>query len=621
MDVEICDLEIKEMTKYRLKQFGKWLTRQIAWLLVMTIVANILNVFVAPRKAQAVDANDHMFLFWTNCAAPPTGWTVVSDEAGEAFYDATNGGLFPRGNSSYSRMAGGALTHTHTATVTAAASTATATRKATGTGTNDANTHTHTGSASVDSISSLPAYKNICVIRYDNGIPNGDAAIPNGAVAIFDAAPPSGWSDYSATFGTYYIRGNSTSGGTGGSNTHQGTGHTISNITLSATGTGTILQYSGSGAFASPNTHTHTVNNQTSDTPDTQPPYITIILGQKTTADGPIPNGMIAMFDDTDSSVGFSVAGWTRLSDVGGPFYQRFLKVTGAYGTTGGSTEHTHAVINTTSNAGGGTVATGTTVQSNIGSHTHPVTITLANGTNTNIPPYTDVVIAKKETVITALTTDSGSYPTLGQTITVNSTVNNYHASTNLSNTYIDYVIFIDANSNGRPDAGETYITNNCAGSGAWASGNYTHQTTGVNVDFGGSTNDQWSCTNTNFPSNTTYTLWARWWDGTSYSYNIYYDKGSVTFTSVPTLTEILFLALVGCAVFLGVRTGVIKIRKNGSIGPKDIKNPPNKNIPPIEILGEKNHQTRYINSKFEARNPKRVVSIDGISRRAKSVV
>ena len=541
----------------------KRITRAIAWLLVMTLVANIINSFVAPKPAQAVDANDYMYLFWDgNCAAPPSGWSVVSDADGEAFYDATNGGLFVRGNTSFARNAGGSLTHTHDATVTTTGVTGTSYRKNPSGTEMASNTHTHTGnSASVNSISSLPAYKTLCVIRYDNGIPNGDAAIPDGAIAIFDAAPPAGWSDYSATFGANFIRGNSSAGNTGGSNTHQGTQHTVSNITIGAVNTSGAYRYGTTGSAAATTTHTHTgTSNTTSNTPDTQPPYIEVYLGKKS-SNGPIPNGMIAMFDDTDSSVGFSVAGWTRLSDSGGDFYQRLPKVTGAYGSPSGAASHTHATVNHTSAAGSGALANSATpAQTAISeTHTHSLGITL-NGTNTNIPPYTDVVIAKKQTVTTALTTDQAAYPNIGDTITVDATFNNYHASTNLANTKIDYVFFIDANANGRPDAGETYITNNCAGSGAWASGNYTHQTTGVNVVFGGNTNDQWQCANNNFPDNTTYTLWSRWWDGTSYAYNIYYDKGSVTFTSIPTLTEILFMALVGCMVFLGYKQGIIKL-------------------------------------------------------------
>ena len=55
---------------------------------------------------------------------------------------------------------------------------------------------------------------------------------------------------------------------------------------------------------------------------------------------------------------------------------------------------------------------------------------------------------------------------------------------------------------------------------------------------------------------------------------------------SVPTLGEILFLVLIGCAVFIGVKTGVIKLKptKNEPIDKK-----PPKDIPPV--LPKNNHQ------------------------------
>jgi len=66
------------------------------------------------------------------------------------------------------------------------------------------------------SVSTSPAFKNLCVIQY-SGIPSGGSAIPSGAIAIFDdTVAAANWSDYSATFGTNYLRGNSTAGGTGG---------------------------------------------------------------------------------------------------------------------------------------------------------------------------------------------------------------------------------------------------------------------------------------------------------------------------------------------------------------------------------------------------------------------
>src|SRR3990167_10846203 len=188
------------MGRNRLKQFMKWLSRQIALLLLMTLVANLIGAFVAPKKVQAVDASDYMYLFWTNCASPPTDWTVVSDGAGEAFYDATDGGLFVRGNTSYSRYAGGAPTHTHSGTGSSTAATATDRKTAAGS-THNSDTHTHPVTVdSVSNISNLPTYRNLCVIK-NTGIPNGNSAIPSGAIAIFDAAVPgANWSDVSGYF-------------------------------------------------------------------------------------------------------------------------------------------------------------------------------------------------------------------------------------------------------------------------------------------------------------------------------------------------------------------------------------------------------------------------------------
>jgi len=350
----------------------------------------------------------NMFLFWagsggscTGAGAPPTGWTLVDTGP----FTTT----FPRGDTSYTPNEGGLATHTHTASGSSSASTGTVTRKGNGS-TMNANTHTHTVSVtSVTSSNSLPLYKDLCVIKLSaGGIPSGDSAIPQNAIAIFDAAPPSGWSDYSATFGTYYIRGNTTPGDTGGSNTHANPGHTVTG-TLDAT-SGTILQYNGTGSYASPNTHTHSFSLTSTDTPSIEPLSQLIYLGQKTGSAGPIPANMIAMFDGDPGTE------WSIKSNSGGDFYQKYLKVTGSYGNNpSGATTHTHAQISGDSDPGGGGVNTGRTAKTNIPSHAHPMTIDLAVGIDTNLPPYTDVVIGKYVgNSVPAFTSDAtcgGSYP------------------------------------------------------------------------------------------------------------------------------------------------------------------------------------------------------------------
>ena len=498
-------------------------------------------------------ANPNMMLFWDGGAAP-SGWTIISDDAGEPFY----GGIFPRGNSSYTANNGsmGSTTHTHSATVSAGTPQGGSSKKVAAGSTQNNSSHTHTGSASVDSPAnaSVPTYKDLKVIRY-SGIPTGATAIPDGAIAIFDTTVPSGWSDISSTFGTNFIRGAATAGGTGGSNSHGGAAHTVSSITINQNSTDVNVNSGTNNAnMASVVAHNtgHTVTNQTSNTPDTQPPYQTIVLGQKS-GDGILPQGMIAMFDGATLTDWY---GWEPLSNSGGPFYQNFLKVTGAYGSPAGATAHTHTSMTPNTASAGGTVAAGNGTGS-ISSHYHVATITLDDGTNTNIPPYTDVVFAKSDYDYTTLTANNA--PTLGDTVTVDTTVTNNSATT-VTSTHVKYVIFIDGNADGIPAGGDTYITANCAGSGSWSTmANYTWEATGKTATSGGGTaTDQQSCTNTNFPSNTTYTVYAQWHASDD---SITYATKYVTFSSIPTLGQLLFLVLIGSVVFIGYRQGAIKLK------------------------------------------------------------
>jgi len=595
----------------------KRITRAIAWLLILSIIAGFLNAFVAPKVARAADPN--MILLWDGGAAP-AGWTIVSDGAGEDFYN----GIFPRGSDSHA-TGGGAATHTHTATAAANSGTPSGnSAAATGTtGTVSGQTHTHatSGTASLTSISNLPAYRDLMVIQYNTGIPT---TIPSGAIAIFDSTvanqmPNADWGSYSGTQGTNYVRGNATAAGTGGDNTHGGAGHIVSGITLTSPSS---QQRTLSGTAANNNcldTHTHTAcnTNNTTDTPNTEPPYINVLLG-KTNKDTATPGGMIAMFDGSS----FDSYGWENLSTASGPFYHKFLKSATTYSAGSGAETHSHAVVNCTSTtftaASKGT-ALGT---GGIDDHSHTTAITINAPTGTTLPPYTDVIIAKKSYDLT-VTTDQPDYPTQPLTISVTGTAYNY-SNTALANTKIDYVIFRDTvTGDHQPTANEKYMyktVSECDTSGLWGTDGpgYTFQTTGFAVGANSTVVDETegpgvshSCVNSAFPDNDYYDLWGKWYanGGTPIYMTAYY-----TFHSVPTLTEILFLALVGCAVFLGVRTGVIKIRKNGRIEPEDIKDPPIKQLP-IENSRRNNHQGGRpfdYRSGFRA-SPSR--SIDGISR------
>lgn len=128
------------------------------------------------------------------------------------------------------------------------------------------------------------------------------------------------------------------------------------------------------------------------------------------------------------------------------------------------------------------------------------------------------------------LKTDKYSYPGRADTINIELTAKN-NFSIPVTGSYIDYVIFIDNDSDGVPDPGETYITENCLGYDVWSTNKYTHRSSHVNVYA--ITNDSWSCVSGHFPTNSSenrFTIWSKWWDGISETY----DTGGLSFFSAP---------------------------------------------------------------------------------------
>ncbi|MFC1920494.1 fibronectin type III domain-containing protein [Chloroflexota bacterium] len=316
----------------------------------------------------------NMILFWDGGAAP-AGWTLVSDDVGEDFYQ-----RFPRGEATYGSTAG-SDTHTHTATF--AATSAGSGTISIQSGSNAAATaaHTHTlASGTISNDSSLPVYRNLQVIEYNSGVP---ATIPAGAIAIFDAAPPAGWTQYSAQ-DNQFVRGAPTAAGTGGSANHT---HTVSITTNVPTGTANLK--TGSTIAYATSTHTHSQTAPTSVASNT-PPYITVILA-KADDDIAVPDNMIAMFDASPTG------NWNVVSGSGGPLYQKFLMGSSSYGTTGGVASYSHDnqdvnLTTVTGTASNGFKNAGTDFAS--GTHTHTVGVTGFNAAS-SLPPYVNVVFAK----------------------------------------------------------------------------------------------------------------------------------------------------------------------------------------------------------------------------------
>jgi len=314
----------------------------------------------------------NMILFWDGAGTAPSGWSFLSDSGG-AFYQ-----RLPRGAATYGGT-GGTDTHSHTVSLVSLGAPATTAAK--GGGTNvSISTHTHTlASGSTDAVSNLPSYRNLRVIT-STGMPT---TIPMGAIAIFDTTAPSGWTRYSFQ-DDYFVRGEATAGGTGGSNDHT---HNVT-ISLAAASGNLGVANRGTTALVAKNNHTHGTNSGPSASGDNRPPYITVILA-KTDSDTAIPAGMIAMFDASPTG------NWSVLS-AGGAFTSRFIVGSSGYGTTGGLGTHTHANSNIPSAGPTETVKAQIdtpTVSVSSAGHTHSVTVSF--NSPSYLPPYVDVIFAK----------------------------------------------------------------------------------------------------------------------------------------------------------------------------------------------------------------------------------
>jgi hypothetical protein len=316
-----------------------------------------------------------LILFWDNNSATPPGWTCISD-IGDDFFE-----VFPRGAPSYGGT-GGSLTHTHTAGVVSCTAPSLTTQcKAGLLVTCSSSSHTHT-SATLLPASNVPLRRGLRIIRCDTGIPS---TIPAGAIALFDSEPlPPGWTRYSAQDG-YFIEGVSIAGMVIGSNTHN---HVVSTSGPSSTvnaGIGAV------GVATGIHVHPGTTNTQSNE-----PPYIEIILAQAD-SETSIPRGMIGMFNESPSGC------WTVVSDIGGVLYHRFVKGNSIYGATGGSETHSHTNLTITPPLAQFFVRTsGLGANIFVGSAAHIHNITVSFSTDSNLPPYRDVIFAKLG-IVTAL--------------------------------------------------------------------------------------------------------------------------------------------------------------------------------------------------------------------------
>lgn len=343
----------------------------------------------------ASDAAGKMMLFWDGGVAP-VGWTCVSCLTTDPFYQ-----RLVVGSSTYNTTSGVGGTATHTPTAVA---TVDVTGSA-GVGSNATNNtnnaplaHTHTLTPQISGVSNYPAYTDLRVIQANSA---GDpGTIPAGAIGIFDVASsslPSGWYRYAPIDGRY-IRGHTSVGTTGGANTHS---HTATG-TLAAPPQSGIREQNGVVNGATDFAHTHTLSATNTDVLSGEPPYTEVIFARMTVASG-TPNYLISMWSDTPPD------GWASVSADGETLNGKFLKASTTYGGTGGALTHQHANISsaTTSaeNNSNNYTANINNAQAPAG-HIHNVNIT-SFSTDSNLPPYIDVILAKRLSGIQIYTGDS----------------------------------------------------------------------------------------------------------------------------------------------------------------------------------------------------------------------
>ncbi len=340
-----------------------------------TVVTRSGVAFEEHRTWQiASDAIGSMIVYWTSGASVPSGWTCLSCGSG-TFYQ-----RFVRGAATYN-SSGGNTTHTHNASGTVNASTVANSESG---GSTDVAivSHSHTYTPTITASTTLPAYRNVRVIQ--NNSAGEPASLPAGVILMFDGTLPSGWAQYTA-LDNRYPRGETTIA-SAGTSTHR---HTISGSTDAAAGTAYRSRTGGTQVTASAFDHTHTVSSNTAYV-NHEPPYISVIFATSSSATN-TPTNALAMWTDTPP------AQWQNQSaQAGDPFFDKFIKGSATYGTTGGNETHTHAdVTGITSSQAVGTDNARTGASGANRTHTHAVDVTSFTTAN-HLPPYVTAIFGKK---------------------------------------------------------------------------------------------------------------------------------------------------------------------------------------------------------------------------------
>ena len=307
-----------------------------------------------------------IFLFY-DADGTPTGWTLESG-SGDTFYE-----KFLKGKVSYGISDGG--THFHKCRlVSITGGPGGSGAPAVGYFYHAPEGHIHNAEFNSGSASSAPSYRTLKFISR-MGVPS---TLPAGIIAAFDVAAPSGWTIYSEQ-DDYCIYCKDAAGTTGGgSHTQAVTGNTGSSLQ-------SIQQHRDAPyPKVALSSHTHPID-LTASAVSNEVATINTILA-KANAEVAIPYGFIALFDGTPGRP------WVPISDVGYPFYNRYIKGSSTF-SIGGGGFHKHPNVSGST----GTASTGTDGPSGFcspQSHTHTVTMKLDCAESD--PAHVTVIAARK---------------------------------------------------------------------------------------------------------------------------------------------------------------------------------------------------------------------------------
>lgn len=333
--------------------------------------------YTGPAKA--------IMLLWDGTQASiPSGWSCVSCTAGDTYYQ-----KFLRAVSGSSALAsGGADTNGHHLTFVSAANGASVSAAATGTNFNTA-VHGHSWAFPAGSNTTAadikPPYRSLLVIK---GPSTG--VWPAGVIAPYRAAatsPPSGWTNYSATMGDTYLRGDGAVS-TGGAATHT---HTTNALTSSTSGNVVSISTStlGGSTTAATSAHTHSVPATAFGTGDANDPsYVTTAFIKASSAQS-APSNVLGLFAHTTTP-----GGWSVISN-GASYDGKLIKAATSPDATGGTATRNHGgSFNVTSGAASASATVGTLLASTAiaaTSHTHALSYTIDPAST--FPAYADVVL------------------------------------------------------------------------------------------------------------------------------------------------------------------------------------------------------------------------------------